>query len=62
MRKEMSPELTAAVEGARAAREEFLQKHPLKSKTLEEEFGKTEAARMRAGAEALARHDGDMDK
>mgnify|MGYP001616351106 CR=1 FL=1 len=62
MGKRMSPELAAAMESARAAREEFLQKHPPKSKTLEEKFGKAEAARMRAGAEALARHDGDLDK
>ena len=55
-------ELDAATERARIAREKFLRKYPLKSKTLEEEFGKEEAMRMRREAEALARHDGDLEK
>lgn len=50
-------ELDAATERARIAREEFLRKHPLKPKTLEEEFGKEEAAQMRREAEHLALGD-----
>ncbi len=54
-------ELEAATERARIAREKFLQKHPLKPRTLEEEFGEEAAARMRGEAKINALKDGKID-
>lgn len=60
-RKEMDPELAEILAKHKPRGLTFPSSKPA-PETLEEMFGKKEAARMRREAEARKRQDGDLDK